>query len=68
MYPVSVGYYYYHQKTDSTSLVIKKPQIKIRFYFTILERKEFIKGLTVASFGKRVKKVVQIDTISGNTY
>ena len=68
MHLISVGYYYYYQEIDSTSLVIRKPQIKIRFHCTILEWQNFVKGLVVHSVGKRVKKVVHVYTVSGNTY
>lgn len=68
MHSVSVGYYYNYQKRDSTSLVLGKPQIKIKFYSTILEQKNFIKGLIVPSIDMRVKKVVHVYTSSGNIY
>lgn len=47
-------------RNKRTLLVIRKPQIEIRFYFAILEWQNFGKELMVHSIGKRVKKVVHI--------
>ena len=57
VHSISISYFYYYGKIDSTSLAIRKLQIKTRF--SILKWKKFIKGLLAANVGK--------NAISGKT-
>lgn len=54
MHSVSLGDYYYYQKTDSTSLVIRKPQIQILFYHIGVEN--FYKGFDSTQYWQASKK------------